>query len=137
MFRHGDISTEVDKGPFFFSLAAFVGSTAAAVLLFALGGGNGLAVFGAIMMLIVGLASFAVVFAMVTDWAFVEGQTLHMHYLLKERSIPFDDIEKITYKDDLYTVYTKSGKESFSMNAKLTGIGKVISALDKNGVRFE
>ena len=137
MFRHGDISTEVDKGPFFFSLAAFIGSTAAAVLMFVFGGGNGLAVFGAIMMLIVGLAAFAVVFAMVTDWAFIDGQTLHMHYLFKESSIPFENIEKITYKDDLYTVCTKNGRETFAMNAKLTGIGKVISALDKNGVEFE
>ena len=137
MFKHGDFSTEVDKGPFFFSLAAFLGSLTASVLMFALGGGQGLAVFGAIMMLIVALAAFAVLFAMVTDWACVSGETLHMQYLFKRASVPFGEIGKISFKDDIYTVYGKDGKVLGSINAKLTGIGRVVAQLDKKGVRFE
>ena len=137
MFRHGDISTETDKGPFFFSLAAFFGSLAASVLMFAFGKGQGLAVFGAVMMLIVALAAFSVLFAMVTDWACVTERTLHMQYLFKKASVPFESIGKISYKDDVYTVYGKDGKILGTINAKLTGIGRVVAELDKNGVRFE
>ena len=136
MFRKGDISTEVDKGPFFFSLAASVCGTAAAVLMFVFGRGDGLAVFGGILMLIVGLAAFAVLFAMVTDMAYVEGDTLFMSYLFRRSSVRIADISSVSYRDELYTVYGKGGKEAGTINAKLTGIGKVVSELDRKGVKF-
>ncbi len=136
MLKKGDVSTEIDKGPFFFSLAVFLGSTAASVLLFALGGGDGLAIFAAVILLIVALAAFVVIFAMVTDCAYIEGDTLSMQYLFKKISVPVDEISKITYKEDLYTVYGKNGMQLGSINAKLTGAGRVISELDRKGVNF-
>ncbi len=137
MFRRGEISTEVDRGPFFFSLAAFIGSATAAALLFTRGGGDGLAVFGGVLLAIVAIAACAVLFAMVTDRAYISEGKLHMSYLFKKASVSFEEIGRISYKDDVYTVYGQSRNVIGTINAKLTGVGRVISELDRKGVRFE
>ena len=59
MFRRGEISTETDKKPFFFTLAAFIGCVAAAVLMFVFGG-SGLGVFAGLLCSVVGIAAVTV-----------------------------------------------------------------------------
>ena len=137
MLKKGDISTEADTGPFFFSLTAFAGSLIAALLLFILGGGNGLAVFAGIMMSIVAVAALAVFFAIVTDRAYIEGDTLFMSYLFKRSQLSLKDIGRIKYKDEVYSVYDKRGTLIGTINGKLTGIDKIIQRLDKADVPFE
>ncbi len=135
MFRHGEISTETDKKPFFFALAAFAVCLTAAVLLFVLGDG-GLAVFAGIMMSIVALAAGAVLFAMVTDSAYIREDALVMTYLFKKEALPISEIGRISFKEDIYSVYDRSGRLAGTINAKLTGIGELLHALDLKGVPF-
>ena len=137
MFRHGDISTETDKKPFVFTLVAFLGSLIATVLILVLAWGQGLAIFAAIMLFIVAIASGSVLFAMVTDQAYIEDDKLTMRYLFKKKVVPLNKIGKVTYKDDLYSVYDLKGNIIGTINGQLTGIDSVLYKLDKSGVRFE
>jgi len=136
MFRHGPISTETDKKPFIFTVAAFAASLTAAVLLFVLGKGNALSIIAGIFVSIVALSAGAVLLALVTDRAYVEDGVLHMTYLFTKKSVPLDKIGEISYKEDVYTVLDRDGRVLGIINAKLTGIGTVIQALDQNGIRF-
>ena len=109
MFKKGQVGTEVDKGPFIFTLIVLIGGAAVTVLLFAL----------------------------LTDRAYIDGGKLYMSYLFKRKSVQIEEIGKITYKDDVYTVFDKKNNKVGTLNAKLTSIGEVIFALDKAGVDFE
>ncbi|MBO7397859.1 MAG: hypothetical protein J6V10_02065, partial [Clostridia bacterium] len=64
MFRKGQVSTEVDKGPFIFTLSALTAGLIITVLLFVLGRGNGFAVFAGILFTAVTAAAAAVLFAL-------------------------------------------------------------------------
>ncbi|MBQ9910740.1 MAG: hypothetical protein IJM50_04500 [Lachnospiraceae bacterium] len=136
MFRHGEVSTEVDRKPFIFTAAAFIGSVTAAVLLFVLGNGDALGIFAGIMFAIVGIASGAVLFAMVTDRTYVEDGMLHMSYLFRHRTVALKDVGKVSLKDDVYSVFNKKGVVVGTINAHLTGIGRILHALDQNGIQF-
>ncbi|MBO4423263.1 MAG: hypothetical protein J5879_07475 [Clostridia bacterium] len=136
MFKKGQVSTEVDKGPFIFTLAALVAGLIVTVLLFVLGRGNGLAVFAGILFAIITLSAAAVLFALLTDRAYIDGGVLYMSYLFRKKSIKIEDIGRIVLKDDVYHVYDKKNAKAGTMNAKLTSIGDVIFALDSEGVDF-
>lgn len=136
MFRHGEISTEIDKKPFVFTLTAFLGSLAATVLILVFGWGNALALFAGFLLLIVAIASGVVLFAMVTDRAYIEDDTLFMSYLFKQKRVPLKNIGKVSYKDEVYSIYDRKGNIIGTVNGKLTGIGTVILELDKQGVPF-
>ena len=136
MFKRGQVSTETDKGPLVFTLIAFTVGTAVTVLLFVLAGSEPLAIFAGIMVAVVTLAAGAVLFALITDKAYIDNGILYMSYMFKKREIAIKDIEKITLRGELYHVYDKSGAEAGTINAKLTAIGDVILSLDKSGVDF-
>ena len=136
MFRKGQISTEIDKGPFLFSTVALIVGAAVTVLLFVLGGGDALSIIAGIFGAIVTIAAGAVLFAMLTDKAYIDGGVLYTSYLFRRRSIPISQIGRITLKNEVYYVYDKTGAEAGTINAKLTSIGEVIIALDKSGVNF-
>ena len=136
MFKKGEISTEIDQKPFLFTLIALIVGLIVTVLLFVLGGGEPLAVFAGILTAIVTLAAGAVLFALLTDKAYIENKTLYMSYMFKRASIPIEKIGKIALKDEVYRVYDKNGAEVGTINAKLTAIGDVIFALDRSGVNF-
>ena len=136
MFRHGNISTEVDKKPFIFTLTAFLGSLIAAVLILVLAWGNALALFAGFLVLIVAIAAGVVLFAMVSDRAYIENDTLYMSYLFKRKRVTLKDIGKVSYKDEVYSVFDRKGNIIGTVNGKLTGIGTVILELDKRGVTF-
>ena len=135
MFRHGEFSTEVDKKPFLFTAAAFLGCLTAAVLLFVLSG-DALSVFAGILLSIVAVAAGAVLLAMVTDRAYVEGGVLNMSYLFRRTRIPLREIGKVSFKDDLYTVYDRKGDKVGAINGKLTGIDTILHVMDQNKVPF-
>ena len=136
MFRRGDISTETDKKPFLFTLIAFSGSLIAAILIFALGKGQGLAVFAGILLSIVALAAGVVLFAMVTDQAYIQDETLYMRYLFRKAQTPLHEIAKITYKDQVYSVYGRKGQLIGTINGQLTGIDTILYKLDQSGIPF-
>ncbi len=136
MFRKGQVSTEVDKGPFIFTLSALTAGLIITVLLFVLGRGDGFAVFAGILFTVVTAAAAAVLFALLTDRAYIDGGVLYMSYLFKKKAIKIEDIGRIELKDDVYHVYDKKNVEAGTINAKLTSIGDVIFALNKKGVDF-
>ena len=136
MFKKGQVSTEVDKGPFIFTLTALTVGLIVTVLLFVLGRGDGLAVFAGILLALVTLAAAAVLFAVLTDKAYIDGGVLYMSYMFKKRSIPVKEIGKIVFKNDVYYVYDKKDAQVGTINAKLTAIGDIVFALDKSGVNF-
>ena len=136
MFKKGQIGTEVDKGPFIFTLIALVVGCAVTVLLFVLGWGEPLAIFAGILFAIVTVAAGAVMFALLTDKAYIDNGVLYMSYMFKKRSIPIGEIGKITLHEEVYYVYDKKGAAAGTINAKLTAVGDVITALDKSGVNF-
>ena len=136
MFRHGEISTEVDKKTFVFTLLAFSVSLTAALLLFVLGAGEGLAVFAGILLSVVALAAGAVLFAMVTDQAFIRDDKLYMRYLFRRSEIALGEIGKITLRENVYSVFDRKGRLAGTINAQLTGIDKILFKLDKSGVSF-
>ena len=136
MFRHGEISTETDKKPFVFTLIAFAASAAATVLLLVLFWGNALAIFAAVLLGIVAVSAGSVLFALLTDRAYIEGDRLHMSYMFRRREISLDKIGKISYKEDVYHVFGKDGNLVGTINGKLTGIGNVIFELDRRQIPF-
>ena len=136
MFKKGQASTEVDKGPFLFTLISLAAGTVVTALLFIFASKEPLAIFAGILFAIVTLAAGAVLLALVTDRAYVDDGVLHMSYLFRRRSIAVKDIGKITLKNDVYYVYDKKEAAVGTINAKLTAVGDVIFALDKSGVNF-
>ena len=135
MFRHGEISTEVDRRPFWFTLTGFILSLTAAVLLFVFGGGEGLAIFAGLLVAVVALAGGAVLFAMLTDRAYIEDGVLHIGYLFKRAKIPLTEIGRLSCKDEVYTVFDRRGAAVGTINGRLTGIGEILHHLDQNGIR--
>lgn len=137
MFGHGEVSTTVDAKPFVFTLTALIGSTAAAVLLFALGRGAALAIFAGILFSILALAAAVVLFAMVTDRTYIEDGVLHTRYLFKKADIPLGDIGRVTCVDKEYYVFDKKNAVLAKVNGRLTGIDSILYALEKSGVNFQ
>ncbi len=136
MFKRGEISTETDRKPFFFTLLAFSVSLTAALLLFILGKGDGLAIFAGIMLSAVVLAAGAVLFAMATDRAFIRNDKLYMRYLFRRSEIALGEIGKISLKENVYSVYDRKGRLAGTINAQLTGIDRILFTLDKSGAPF-
>lgn len=136
MFRHGDISTETDRKPFLFTLCAFLGSLIAAVLILVCGGGQMLAVFAGILLLLLAAAAAAVLFAMASDQAYVRDDTLCMRYMFRRAEVPLSAIGRVEYKEDVYSVFDRRGDLLGTVNARLTGIDRVLNKLDQSGVRF-
>ncbi len=136
MLKHGEISTEVDRKPFLFTLTAAAGSTAASILLFALGG-DALSIFAGVLVAVVAIVAWFILFVLVTDYAYIEDGVLHLRYLMKKQSIPLESIGKITFKDGVYSVYNRKGDAAGTVNGLATGIDVILQELDKNGVRFE
>ena len=136
MFRHGDISTETDRGPFLFTLSALLGSLIAAVLILVLGGGHALAIVAGVLLLAVAAAAAAVLFAMTSDRAYIENDTLSMQYMFRRTRVPLSDISRIEYRDDVYSVFDRRDALLGTINARLTGIDRVLNKLDQSGIRF-
>ncbi len=134
MFKHGETSTEIDKNTFFFTLAAFLGSLTATLLLFILGWGRPLAIFAGILLAVVALAAAAVLFAMTTDQAYILDNKLYMSYMFRKTAVPLDQIGKITSKDNVFSVFDRRGKLLGTINGQLTGIDKVLLKLDQCGI---
>ena len=136
MFKKGTISTETDKKPFFFALAALTGCLTAAVLIFVLGKGDALGIFAGVLLSIVAVAAAAVLFAMVTDRAYIQDDVLYMSYMFRRVRVPLPEIGKVTYKDNVYSVHNRKGDVLGTINGQLTGIDTILFALDKKGILF-
>lgn len=136
MFSHGAVSTEIDRKPFLFTVIAASVSTVAAVLLFALTGGDALAIFAGILVSVVALVAWFILFVMLTDYAYADGDTLRTRYLLKKARIPFSEIDSVSCVEKVYYLRNRHGDVLATINGQLTGIDRILRELEKNGVRF-
>ncbi len=137
MLRHGEISTEADKGPFLFTLAALCTSVILAVVILTVSGLTAVNITIRAFLGLMALASGSVLFAMLTDYACVQDGILTMSYLFKKRQIAVKDIGSVRFKDDVYTVYDRKKGKAGTINALATGIDRVIGELNRNHVNFE
>jgi len=59
-----------------------------------------------------------------------------MRYMFRHAEIPLAQIGRVTHADDVYSVFDRKGALRGTINAKLTGIDKVLNHLDRGGVLF-
>ncbi|MBQ3871395.1 MAG: hypothetical protein II780_01685 [Clostridia bacterium] len=137
MFRHGEYSTEVDKGPFIFTLTGIVSCLAVILVLLFTGDMPALKIMAIVFLLILLLSGIWVMIGLVLDYAYIKDDTLYMHYIFKMRSIKTEDIQKLTVENGIYTVYDRKGEVAGTMNAMLSGIDSVIGELNHRKVSFE
>ena len=137
MFRHGEYSTEVDKGPFIFTLTGIVSCLAVILVLLFTGDMPALKIMAIVFLLILLLSGIWVMIGLVLDYAYIKDDTLYMHYIFKMRSIKIEDIQKLTVENGIYTVYDRKGEVAGTMNAMLSGIDSVIGELNHRKVSFE
>ena len=137
MFRHGEYSTEVDKGPFIFTLTGIVSFLAVILVLLFTGDMPALKIMAIVFLLILLLSGIWVMIGLVLDYAYIKDDTLYMHYIFKMRSIKTEDIQKLTVENGIYTVYDRKGEVAGTMNAMLSGIDSVIGELNHRKVSFE
>ena len=136
MFKHGDISTEIGKGPFIFTVCSCVITTVTAILILIKGHGDMLGIMAAVMLLIVAVASFGVLVGLISDYAYIKDDVLHMSYVLKKGSIPLRDIGKIELRKDVYHVFDKKDEEVGTINGLALGIDKITGELYRKNVPF-
>ena len=132
MFRHGEYSTEVDKGPFIFTLTGIVSCLAVILVLLFTGDMPALKIMAIVFLLILLLSGIWVMIGLVLDYAYIKDDTLY-----KMRSIKTEDIQKLTVENGIYTVYDRKGEVAGTMNAMLSGIDSVIGELNHRKVSFE
>ena len=137
MFRHGEYSTGVDKGPFIFTLTGIVSCLAVILVLLFTGDMPALKIMAIVFLLILLLSGIWVMIGLVLDYAYIKDDTLYMHYIFKMRSIKTEDIQKLTVENGIYTVYDRKGEVAGTMNAMLSGIDSVIGELNHRKVSFE
>ena len=78
---------------------------------------------------VVTLAAAVVLFAMISDCAYISDNKLHMNYLFKKNVIEVAKIGRVSLKDNVYTVYDRAGNV-------LTGVDTILYFLDKNGIKI-
>lgn len=137
MFRHSDISTEIDRKTFLYVAGALAISviTILAVLF-----KRPVSVMGyviIVMMALMVLCCLAVLFGMISDYACIKDGKLIMHYMFKGAQIELTNIGKITFKDDVYHVFDKRGEEAGTINGLALGIDEILQELNRKSVNFE
>lgn len=135
MFKRSQISTEVAKGPFYFTLTALVISIIVIIFLVNYSK-NYLAIFAIIMMAVIAVASLIILFGMLSDYAYIKDDVLYMNYLFKNNKIEIKQIKNIKLIDDVYHVYNLKNDEVGTINGLSIGIDKIINKLDASGVEF-
>ena len=136
MFRHGEISTEVDKGPFIFTLAVLGGSILLGTVILVFAGVTPLNIFFAAMCAIMALCAAAVLFAMMSDYACINDDVLTVSYLFKKKTIALKDIGQVSCKDNVYTVYDRKKNKVGTINGMATGIDRLMGEMNRKHVNF-
>ena len=136
MFRHGEISTEVEKGPFWFTVAVLFGGIIFAFIILHFAGTGAMNIVIAAFLGVMSLASAAILFALITDYTYIDNGVLYMSYLFKRKSIAIKDIGQVSFKDDVYTVYDRKKAKIGTINGLATGIDRIMEELNRNRVNF-
>ena len=131
------VSTKIDKKTLIFTIVALIICSVLSVFLLIKYKGNYLAIFAAIMFIVVAISSFVVLIGMLTDKAYIENNILYMSYIFKKSNVKLNEIGYIEFKDDVYHVYDKKNSEVGSINGLALGIDELIHELDINNVNVK
>lgn len=131
MFKHADISTQISKGAFYFTLVACISSLIVIIVLLSVFKMNALAIFAAVMMFIIFVASVIVLFGMISDYAYIDDDILYMSYLFKKSHIKIAKIKEVKLIDNIYHIYDLNNNEVGTINALAIGVDKIINFIDK------
>ena len=131
------VSTKIDKKTLIFTIVALIICSVLSVFLLIKYKGNYLAIFAAIMLIVVAISSFVVLIGMLTDKAYIENNILYMSYIFKKSNVKLNEIGYIEFKDDVYHVYDKKNSEVGSINGLALGIDELIHELDINNVNVK
>lgn len=130
-------STKIDKKTLIFTIVALIMCSDLSIVLLIKYKGNYLALFAAIMLIVVAISSFVVLIGMLTDKAYIENNVLYMSYIFKKSNIKLNEIGYIEFKDDVYHVYDNKNNEVGSINGLALGIDELIHELDINNVNIK
>lgn len=131
------VSTKIDKKTLIFTIVALIMCSVLSIVLLIKYKGNYLALFAAIMLIVVAISSFVVLIGMLTDKAYIENNVLYMSYIFKKSNIKLNEIGYIEFKDDVYHVYDNKNNEVGSINGLALGIDELIHELDINNVNIK
>ena len=131
------VSTKIDKKTMIFTIIALIMCSVLSIVLLIKYKGNYLALFAAIMLIVVAISSFVVLIGMLTDKAYIENNVLYMSYIFKKSNIKLNEIGYIEFKDDVYHVYDNKNNEVGSINGLALGIDELIHELDINNVNIK
>lgn len=131
------VSTKIDKKTLMFTIIALIMCSVLSIVLLIKYKGNYLALFAAIMLIVVAISSFVVLIGMLTDKAYIENNVLYMSYIFKKSNIKLNEIGYIEFKDDVYHVYDNKNNEVGSINGLALGIDELIHELDINNVNIK
>ena len=131
------VSTKIDKKTLIFTIIALIMCSVLSIVLLIKYKGNYLALFAAIMLIVVAISSFVVLIGMLTDKAYIENNVLYMSYIFKKSNIKLNEIGYIEFKDDVYHVYDNKNNEVGSINGLALGIDELIHELDINNVNIK
>lgn len=130
-------STKIDKKTLIFTIVALIMCSDLSIVLLIKYKGNYLALFAAIMLIVVAISSFVVLIGMLTDKAYIENNVLYMSFIFKKSNIKLNEIGYIEFKDDVYHVYDNKNNEVGSINGLALGIDELIHELDINNVNIK
>lgn len=134
MFERGEISTRVSKAPFIFTVVTLVCSIVATVYFFVQY--TPLGIFASIIAFIMTMASLFVLLGMLSDYAYIDNNTLYMHYMFNLSKIALKDIKYIELKEDIYHVYDENDKEVGTINALALGVDGIVKEFYRRNIPF-
>ena len=135
MFERSEISTRVSKAPFIFTICTLVCSIVATVYFFVQY--TPLGIFSSILAFIMTIASLFVLLGMLSDYAYIDNNTLYMHYMFDQSKIALKDIKYIELKEDIYHVYDENNKEVGTINALALGVDGIVKEFYRHNIPFK
>ena len=82
------------------------------------------------------MASLFVLLGMLSDYAYIDNNTLYMHYMFDQSKIALKDIKYIELKEDIYHVYDENDKEVGTINALALGVDGIVKEFYRRNIPF-
>jgi len=135
--RNASLKTKVGKGPVIFTITGLVSSIAVITLIAIYGLNNPFGIVAMVFFGIIAVVAIVLMFGLLLDYAYIDGDTLYMQYIFKSSKIKLKDVGSMVLKDNIYTIYDKSNKKIGTINSIALGADKIIIALDKAGAKIK
>jgi hypothetical protein len=135
--RNASLKTKVGKGPVIFTITGLVSSIAVITLIAIYGLNNPFGIVAIIFFGIIAVVAIILMFGLLLDYAYIDGDTLYMQYIFKSSKIKLKDVGSMVLKNNIYTIYDKLNNEVGTINSIAIGADKIIIALDKAGAKIK